>query len=689
MCVYEKIIVTLQPHWPCRPMAYCNDYKKDMNKNSIVGLVLIFAIFVGYMWWVAPSKEEIAERQRVNDSIRAAYMDSVAYADSVAAVKAHLDSLAMQGDTSAQRLLQRHQRGDMGVFNASAFGDTVNVTVKNERMAVTFTNMGAQVREVVLNEYTTYDSLPLQLISPADDNMNLIFSTEDTRVINTKDLVFVPYREYGGKLLRIDTDSVYQIASNEAIDLHFRAYVGDSNGMSMDRYVEFHYVLGGDEYDVNFEINFHGLKNVVRATDYMDFEWHNRMNRQEKVDAGSRGSRNRQKDPEKFYSSIYYKADADVDEVGRGRDGEKNVKTRVEWVAFKQQFFAAILVADSTFENAYLKQEAAKDVKDPHYLCDMSSTIGLTYDSERDCSMGMHFYFGPTKYRDLRAMHRGFEKMLPLGWWIFSKFVSRYLIIPVFNFLETFNWNYGIIIIVFTILLRLVLFPLTFKSYQGSAIMRILKPEMEALNKKYPNPEQALQKQQEMSKLQKRAGYSPVAGCLPVLLQMPILTAMFMFYPVAIELRQKPFLWCQDLSTYDSILDLGFNIPLYGDHVSLFCLLMFGMQFFYTWYTMRGQQAQANMPGMKFMMYFMPFMMLFMFNSMAAGLNLYYFCSLTITMLQMVLIRRFTSEKKVRARMAAYDNKHKNTPQKKSSFQKRLEQMQRMTEEMQKQQNRR
>lgn len=670
-------------------MEYCNDYKKDMNKNSIVGLVLIFAIFVGYMWWVAPSKEEIAERQRVNDSIRAAYMDSVAYADSVAAVKAHLDSLAMQGDTSAQRLLQRHQRGDMGMFNASAFGDTVNVTVKNERMAVTFTNMGAQVREVVLNEYTTYDSLPLQLISPADDNMNLIFSTEDTRVINTKDLVFVPYREYGGKLMRIGTDSVYQIASNEAIDLHFRAYVGDSNGTSMDKYVEFHYVVGGDEYDVNFEINFHGLKNVVRATDYMDFEWHNRMNRQEKVDAGSRGSRNRQKDPEKFYSSIYYKADDDVDEVGRGRDGEKNVKTRVEWVAFKQQFFAAILVADSTFENAYLKQEAAKDVKDPHYLCDMSSTIGLTYDNERDCSMGMHFYFGPTKYRDLRAMHRGFEKMLPLGWWIFSKFVSRYLIIPVFNFLETFNWNYGIIIIVFTILLRLVLFPLTFKSYQGSAIMRILKPEMEALNKKYPNPEQALQKQQEMSKLQKKAGYSPVAGCLPVLLQMPILTAMFMFYPVAIELRQKPFLWCQDLSTYDSILDLGFNIPLYGDHVSLFCLLMFGMQFFYTWYTMRGQQAQANMPGMKFMMYFMPFMMLFMFNSMAAGLNLYYFCSLTITMLQMVLIRRFTSEKKVRARMAAYDNKHKNTPQKKSSFQKRLEQMQRMTEEMQKQQNRR
>ncbi len=660
-----------------------------MNKKSIVGLVLIFAIFVGYMWWVAPSKEEIAERQRVNDSIRQAYMDSVAYADSVAAVKAHLDSLAMQGDTSAQRQLQMHQRGDMGVFNASAYGDTVNVKVKNEKMDIVFSNMGAQVREVVLSGYTTYDSLPLQLISPADDNMNLIFSTEDTRVINTKDLVFVPYRAYGGKLVRIDADSTYEIAGNEGLDLHFRAYVGDSNGTNSDKYVEFHYVVVGDEYDVNFEINFHGLKNVVRATDYMDFEWHNKMNRQEKVDASSRGSRNRQKDPEKFYSSIYYKAvNDDVDEVGRGRDADKNVKTKVEWVAFKQQFFAAILVADSAFENANLNQVVDKSNKDSRYLCDMSGTIGLTYESDRDCTMGMHFYFGPTKYRDLRAMHRDFEKMLPLGWWIFSKFVSRYLIIPVFNFLETFNWNYGIIIIVFTILLRLVLFPLTFKSYQGSAIMRILKPEMEALNKKYPNPDQALQKQQEMSKLQKKAGYSPVAGCLPVLLQMPILTAMFMFYPVAIELRQKPFLWCQDLSTYDSILDLGFNIPLYGDHISLFCLLMFGMQFFYTWYTMRGQQTQASMPGMKFMMYFMPFMMLFMFNSMAAGLNLYYFCSLTITMLQMVLIRKFTSEKKVRARMAAYDNKHKNSPQKKSSFQKRLEQMQRMTEEMQKQQNR-
>ena len=300
-----------------------------MNKKSIIGIVLIFAIFVGYMWWIAPSKEEIAERQRVNDSIRQAYMDSVAHADSVAAVQAHLDSLAMQGDTTAQRQLQMNQRGDMGVFNASAFGDTVNVTVKNELMTVSFSNMGAQVREVVLSQYTTYDSMPLQLVTPADDNMNLVFSTEDTRVINTKDLVFTAYREVGdGELWPITADSAYEIASNEAIHLHFRAYVGDSSGLSQDKYVEFEYIVVGDEYDVDFDINFHGLKDVVRATDYMDFEWHNKMNRQEKVDASSRGSRNRNKDPEKFYSSIYFKAAKDdVDEVGRGRDGEKDVKT--------------------------------------------------------------------------------------------------------------------------------------------------------------------------------------------------------------------------------------------------------------------------------------------------------------------------------------------------------------------------
>ena len=665
-----------------------------MNKKSTIGLILIFAIFVGYMWWISPTKEEQEAAARMRDSIwridSARYAEEAALRDSLAAEQHRLDSLAAAGDTTVRQQMQMKQRGDLGMFNVSAYGDTLHMLVKNEVMAVNITNIGAQVSEVILNKFTTFDQRPLQLITPADSNMNLIFPTKDNRVINTRGLVFVPYREENGTFVQITDSATYELTEGDSLTLCLRAFIGDSTGINKERYIEFRYDFNGTGYNIDFDINFHGLADVINATDYIDLEWHNRMNRQEKVDATSRGSNNRNKDPELFYTNVYYKAaNDDVDDIGRGGSNQKNVKTPVEWVSYKQQFFCAILVADSTFENADLSQEIRKNDTAANYLCDMHSTIGLTYHGEGDCTIGMGLYFGPTKFRDLHAMHHGFEKMLPLGWWVFSKAVSRYLIIPTFNFLETFNWNYGIIIIVFTFLLRLLLFPLTFKSYQGSAIMRILKPEMDKLNKKYPNPEQAMQKQREMSQLQKRAGYSPMAGCLPLLIQMPILTAMFMFYPISFELRQKPFLWCDDLSTYDSILDFGFSIPIYGDHVSLFCLLMFAMQFFYTWYTMRSQQSQMNMPGMKFMMYFMPFFMLFMFNSMAAGLNLYYFFSLSITMIQMILIRRFTSEKKVRARMEAYDLKHKNAPAKKSKFQERLEKMQKMTEEMQRQQGKR
>ena len=441
---------------------------------------------------------------------------------------------------------------------------------------------------------------------------------------------------------------------------------------------------------MDFDITFHQLEGIIRNTPYLDFEWQNRMVRQEKVDASSKGRRNRNKDPERFYSNIYYKpSNDDVDHLRDGRDSDEKVKTSVDWVAFKQQFFCAILMNDNGFANADLTLKAnAKDTA-RNYLCNMYSTIGLPYEEGGNNTSHMAFYYGPTKFHDLKAMDRGFEKMLPLGMWVFSKLISRYVIIPVFNFLETFNWNYGIIVLILTFLMRLVLFPLTFRSYQSSAITRILKPEMDAINKKYPNQDQMMQKQQEMSRLQKRAGINPVAGCLPLLIQLPILTAMFWFYPASIELRQKSFLWCDDLSTYDSILDLGFNIPLYGDHVSLFCLLMFAVQFFYTWYTMRNQSSQMSMPGMKFMMYFMPFMMLFLFNSQSAALNLYYFTSLSITMAQMILIRRFTKESTIRARMAAYDLKHKNGTQKKSKFQQRLEEMQKQAEAMQKQKNNR
>ena len=640
-----------------------------MDKKSIIGLVLIFAIFVGYMFWVAPSKEEMAERQRVYDSTMQANLEAQRVEDSIVAAKAQLDSLAAAGDT----VLPGVQRkvSDMGIFNAAVQGEAQEIVMSNEKLQITFNTLGARVDKVVLSDYATYDSNELVLITPSEDNMNLVFSTEDNRVVNTKDLIFTPLVN-GNKVC-------------------FRAEVTDS--MTNGR-LEFVYTLHDDSYEVDFDINFVGLKEVVRNTPYMDFQWQNRMLRQEKVSSVSRGKSNRNSDRERYYSSIYYKGpkENNPNRVGMGQDKQKQVKTNLDWVAFKAQYFAAILNSEGgvPFENADLAVMTDKRDTAANYLTGMGAVIGLPYDQNTG-KMHMSWYYGPTKLRDLRHMHRGYDRMLPLGWTIISKSISRYLIVPAFNFLERFNWNYGIIIIVFTLLIRLVLLPLVFKSYQGGAIMRILKPEMDALNKKYPQQEQAMQKQQAMMALQKKAGYSPMAGCLPVLIQMPFLTAMFMFFPQAIELRQKSFLWCQDLSNYDSVLDFGFNIPLYGDHLSLFCLLMFGMQFFYTWYTMKQQAGTQSMPGMKFMMYFMPFMMLFIFNSQSAGLNLYYLVSLTFTMCTMMLIRRFTSEQKVRARMAAYDQKHAKDggKKKKRSFQQRLEQLQKQAEQMQKQQNKR
>lgn len=653
-----------------------------MDKKSIIGLILIFGIFVGYMWWVSPSKEEMAERQRVHDSLVQVYNDSVRVADSLAALQASSDSLAASGDSS---VLQQ-QKADLGIFNAAAQGESSLIAISNERMSIQLNTQGAMVNQVMLKDYLTYDSNDLIIITPADDNMNLVFSTEDNRVINTKDLVFKPYigsAPWNGEALSVEGD--------DSVCVNMRAEVKDSLA---DGYLEFAYTVHGNSYEVDFNITFNGLSKVVRNTNYLDLVWKNRMNRQEKVSSSDRGKGTRNSDRERFYSSIYHKSPSEksVDHLSTGRDDKDQVKTNLEWIAFKQQYFAAILNANGTpFQNADLEVSTDKNDTARNYLTDMKATIGLPY-SPANQTLRLGFYFGPTKYRDLSAMDRGYEKMLPLGWTVISKSVSRWLIIPTFNLFENFILNYGIIVIVFTLLLRLVLFPLTFKSYQGSAIMRILKPEMDALNKKFPQPEQAMQKQQQMMALQKKAGYSPMAGCLPILLQMPVWTAMFMFYPIAIELRQKPFLWCDDLSTYDSILDFGFNIPLYGDHVSLFCLLMFVVQFFYTWYTMKSQQMQASMPGMKYMMYFMPFMLLFIFNSQSAALCLYQFISISFTMVSMILIRRFTSEKKVRARMEAYDRKHaagKGKPAKKSKFAKRLEEMQKMAEQMQKEKNKR
>lgn len=667
-----------------------------MNKQSIIGLVLIFAIFMGYMWWMAPSKEKMAEMRATQDSLAKAYQDSMARADSVSLVRDSLMAAAKAGDSTALASLNpQKQVPDMGAFNASASGNRQTLKIDNGLMALEISTEGASVQRVTLAEkdYRTFDSLPLVLVTPSEDNMNLVFGTQDNRVVNTKNLVFVPF--VNGEAVASTNELKIEDSTVLSLRAFAKAPTNDSAAQAAtdkEQYLEFRYTFKPNAYEVGFDIVFHNLDNIVQRVPYMDLQWNNRLTRQEKVDPGMKNARNRQKDPERMYTNLYYKPVSDrPDALSMSRDDDKQVKTSLEWIAYKQQFFTSILMARDglQFQNADVKTYTDKEDTAGNYLVSMGSTIGIPYENGNG-TMALQLYYGPSKYHELREMHRDFERMIPLGWGFFlTQWFCRFVIIPAFNFLSGFVSNYGIIIILLTLFIKIVLFPLTFKSYQTTAVMRILKPEIDALNKKFPNQDQMMQKQQAMSRLQKSAGISPLAGCLPMLVQLPILWGMYRFFPTSIELRQQSFLWCNDLSTYDSILDFGFDIPLYGNHISLFCLLMFGMQMFYTFYTMKSQNTTQGMPGMKLMMYFMPFMMLFIFNSQSAALNIYYLLNLVITMAEMMLIRQFTSEKKVRARMVAYENNAKGKAPKKSKFQARLEEMQRMSEQMKKQQGRR
>ena len=653
-----------------------------LDKNTIIGLVLMFLVFIGYIWWTAPSKEEREKIAAQQDSLRKAYEDSVISAqEALAAQKLIDDSLAAK-DTVAQQAEVEKTRKAAGVFACNLDGEPLTVSVKNELLSLDINSRGAVIDNVVLSEYTSYGDLPLDLIGKGDDSLNLTFSTINGDIIRTANLNFTTF--VNGQ--KAEGDTQLELSGDDSVRIAMRAFVAGTDsasaGIDENRYLEFAYTIRGNSHEVKFDINFHGLEKTLLDNPYIDLYFKDRLTRHEKHAEGKSSGRS---DMERFYSSIYYKpTDDNADNLRDGTDGDVNVKTPLQWVAFKQQFFSTILIADSSFDNAELRTVTEQDT-DSRYLCTMEGNIGLPFHLSKDYTVGMRYYFGSNKYRTLRNMDLGLERMLPLGWGFFAiQWVNRFAIIPVFNFLEQFNWNYGIIIIVLTLLVKLVLFPIAYKSYSSSAVMRVLQPEVAKINEKFPKQEDALKKQQAISALYKKAGASPMSGCLPMLLQMPILFAMYRFFPASIELRQQPFLWAEDLSTYDSVLDLPFKIPLYGDHISLFCLLMFAVQFLYTWYTMRQQASQQSIPGMKFMMYFMPFMMLFMLNSLSAALNFYYFLSLCITMLQMIIIRRTINEEKIHKRIELANLKYKNKPPKKSGFMKRLEEMQKRSEEMQK-----
>lgn len=413
---------------------------------------------------------------------------------------------------------------------------------------------------------------------------------------------------------------------------------------------------------MNYDMNLVGMNSVIDPVNKIDLIWETDLRRQERSIENERNE-----------ATIYYKYSKDeVDYLTETKDLEESLVTSLKWLSFKTKFFVASLIAESAFTNANVKTFTNEGKTDEHYLKTLSAQIGVPFLNQPVQNFAMNFYFGPNKYNTLRKFHLDLERQVPLGWSFFlMAWINIYAVIPVFDWLGGYGWNYGIVILILTILLKIVLFPIAYKTYKSSAKMRVLKPEVDELAKKFPKTEDAMKKQQATMALYKKAGVNPMAGCVPMLLQFPILIAMFRFFPSSIELRQQSFLWANDLSSYDSILNLPFEIPFYGAHVSLFTLLMTISTIFYTKLNNDMMGSTNQMPGMKTMMYLMPIMFLGMFNNFASGLSYYYLLANLLTFAQMYLIRKTIDESKIHLQI----QENKKKPVKVSKFQERLEAM--------------
>ena len=618
-----------------------------MNKSNLTGFVLIFAIMMGFSWYQSRQYRQQAEAQ--------AQLDSIARAEQMVA-------MALDSVKRAEGLVTDGEMAGVKVMNMPAYKDSMLTEARlaeasvyklsNDKVEIEFTTRGAQPYSVKINDYKTYDSTDLYLIKPEMSQMGIsIFAGEN---INTKDFVF-------------------QVAEHNDSTIVMQLPFAEGG------YIQQRYVLPKDGYMLQNELSFVNMDGIIpRNVSMFDIDWSVIIPRLEK------GYKN-----EKQYSKLdyYFTGDKKPEEIGRSRDAAKRIDTKVKWFAFQQQFFSAIMTADTEFASADLDVKYFAENDPSRNLMACSAKLRSDFRAGSDnVTVPYTFYFGPNDYSGLKAYDQKYEKIIPLGGWMVGWF-SRLVIIPCFDFLGKFISNYGLVILLMTLLIKLIISPLTIKSYKSSAKMQVIKPEVDKLNQKYPNEKDAMKKLQAMMDLYQKAGIRPMGGCLPMLLQMPILFAMFRFFPASIELRQQKFLWADDLSAYDSIWDFGVNIPLLGDHLSLFALLMAVTMFIYSKMTSAQMSDDPNMAGMKFMsVWLMPIMMFFICNNLSSALSYYYLLSNIITMAMTWYIRKFVvTEEKVRADMML----RANQPKKKSKWQQKLEEAQKMQEQMQRQQQNR
>ena len=632
-----------------------------MSKNNIIGLVIIVGLLIGYSLWMTPSKEEMAAIKRRADSIsQIQRADSLSTAMAEMVRKATSDSLAKANPaSSAAAAIADSDTSTSKGFSTLANSNEKFYTLESDLLKLKISARGGRIWSVQLKNYQTYDSLPLILFKGDSTEFGFEFNTEDLRTLNTGSLLFVPATTSG-------SDSI-KVSGKDSIQFALRVYPGNTDSVTAKSYIEYVYTLKGNDYMVGYKVNFVGMKGyIAQNTRDMSLLWSTTLLQQEKS-----------LKTEESQSTIHYMDMAgEVNYLSETKNEKERISTAVKWVSFKQQFFSATLIAADKFESADIETIGHPIDNTDRLVKTMRSAYILPFSLETDQTYNLNWYFGPNKYKVLRQYNLNLERQIPLGWGFFLlQWINRGPVLWVFNWLESFNLNYGIIILILTILLKIVLFPIAWKTYISSAKMRILKPEIEEIGLKFPKKDDAMKKQQATMALYKKAGVNPMAGCVPMLLQFPILIALFRFFPSAFELRQQSFLWATDLSSYDSIYSWTTQIPLlstfYGNHISLFTLLMTISTIMYTKMNNDMMGSTQQMPGMKTMMYLMPIMFLGFFNNYSAGLSYYYMLANLFTFAQMFLIRRFVNEDKLHARI----QENKTKPVKKSSFQKRLEEM--------------
>ncbi len=619
--------------------------EKKLDLNSIIGFVLIFGVLVYMFYQNQPTPEELEAQKAAQAQVETETKKAQEDVSTNTSTSVRSPQTIDWQDTSA---VDRYKNA-IGVFGFTKASEGTTV-LENDLLRLEIAHQGGQITTAQVKNFTTYDSLPVYLVKDNNANFTLNFSTSDNRTLSTADLFFEP------TLTQNDDQQI----------LSLKAKVAE------DQFLEYRYAMKTDDYLVDFTIRSQGLSGIINESKPITLAWSMKgMRRSKSVQYENRYTR-----------LTYNHNDGQISKLSESSSLDEETEQKVKWLSYRQHFFSAILATDAPFETATLRSEnlVEEESKQALFTKAYHTEVPLPMRGG-ELSQNMHWYYGPTDVKILDNYENlELAESIPFGWGIFG-WINRHVFTPFYGFLSGFL-PYGIAIIVMTIVVRLALSPITYKSYLSQSKMKVLKPEITEINKKYKDS--AMKKQQEMMKLYSKAGVNPMSGCIPALLQLPVFYALFMFFPTSFDLRQKSFLWAEDLSSYDTIFNLPFTIPFYGDHVSLFPILASVTIFFYmlmtTGQTMQMQQ-QPGMPNMKFILYLSPIMMLFFFNNYASGLSLYYFVSNLITIFIMLAIKNYIlDEEKIHARI----QENKKKPKRENRFQRKMREMMEQAESQRK-----